>query len=146
MKQPTNPRKDEQVGNHGQNKRHGNNFKKKGVGFEKKMAKNEVKPKEKLCDVFVAGKNMVDEKDYIFSQKAIDDFNAAKKLKQETYRSTFVEYAKRICYRYNEIGHMAKQCVKKLERPVLQKPKPKIQTDVKGKKTNDFPCSNFEKR
>ncbi|XP_021995902.1 uncharacterized protein LOC110893090 [Helianthus annuus] len=66
--------------------------------------------------------------------KAIDDFNAAKKLREETYKSTFVEYDKRICYRCNEIGHMAKQCMKKLEKPVLQKPKSKTPTDNKGKK------------
>ncbi|XP_022024731.1 uncharacterized protein LOC110925068 [Helianthus annuus] len=133
--QPNNPGKKEWMGNNGYNKRHGNNSKKKGVSFEKKMAKKEVKPKEKLSDVFVAGKNTVAEKDYIFSQKAVDDFNAAKKLKDETNRSTFVEYDKRVCYHCNEIGHMAKQCVKEIEKPVFQKPKPKISNDVKGKTT-----------
>ncbi|XP_022032415.1 uncharacterized protein PFB0765w-like [Helianthus annuus] len=131
--QPNNPGKKEWEGNNGHNKRHGNNFKRKGVGFEKKMDKKDFKPKEKLSDVFVAGKNTVAEKDYIFSQKAVDNFNAAKKLKNETNRSTFVEYDKRICYRCNEIGHMAKQCDKKIEKPVFQKPKLKTSKDVKGK-------------
>ncbi|MFS7948413.1 putative transcription factor interactor and regulator CCHC(Zn) family [Helianthus anomalus] len=137
--QPNKPGKKEWVGNHGQNKRHGNNFKRKGVGFEKKMDKNEVKPKDKLSEVFVAGKNTVAEKEYIFSQKSVDDFNAAKKLREETNRPTFVEYDKRICYRCNEIGHMAKQCVKKIEKPVFQKPKSKNSTDVKGKTPMIFP-------
>ncbi|MFS7962471.1 putative transcription factor interactor and regulator CCHC(Zn) family [Helianthus anomalus] len=124
------------------------------------MAKDEVNPKEKLSEVFVAGKNTVAEKDYIFSQKAVDDFNVAKRLKDETNRSTFVEYEKRICYRCNEIGHMAKQCVKKIEKTVFQKPKPKTSNDVKGKtpmisplrilkqgeslKSEDKPKSTFE--
>ncbi|MFS7947364.1 putative transcription factor interactor and regulator CCHC(Zn) family [Helianthus anomalus] len=131
--QSNNLGKKEWVGIDGNNKRNGNNHKRKGVGFEKKRGKQEFKPKEKLNEVFVAGKNNVAEKDYIFSQKAVDDFNAAKKLKEETNKSTFVEYDKRVCYRCNEIGHMAKQCVKRLEKPVLQKPKAKISTDVKGK-------------
>ncbi|XP_022019111.1 uncharacterized protein LOC110919139 [Helianthus annuus] len=80
------PGKKEWVGNGGNNKRIGNNFKNKGVGFEKKMAKKNVKPKEKMSDVFVAGPSVDAEKDYIFSQKAVDDFNAAKKLREETNR------------------------------------------------------------
>ncbi|XP_021975488.1 uncharacterized protein LOC110870613 [Helianthus annuus] len=63
---------------------------------EKKAAKQVFKPKEKINDVFVAGPSVDDEKDYIFSQKAVDDFNAAKKLKEESVKSTFVEYDKRI--------------------------------------------------
>ncbi|XP_021971805.1 uncharacterized protein LOC110866970 [Helianthus annuus] len=124
----------EWVDNGGNNKRNENKFKNKGVGFEKKMDKKNVKSKEKMSDVFVVGPSVDAEKEYIFSQKAIDDFNAAKKLREETYKTTFVEYDKRICYRCNEIGHMAKQCMKKLEKPVLQKPKSKAPTDVKGKK------------
>ncbi|XP_021985049.1 uncharacterized protein LOC110880937 [Helianthus annuus] len=132
--QPNNSGKKGSVGNHGQNKRQGNNLKKKGVGFEKKMAKNEVKPKERLEEMFVAGKSTVEEKEYIFSQKAIDDFNATKKLRDESYKSTFVEYDKRICYCCSEIGHMAKQCMKRIENPVLKKPRLKTPTDNKGKK------------
>ncbi|XP_021975161.1 uncharacterized protein LOC110870281 [Helianthus annuus] len=48
--QPNNSGKKEWVGNGGNNKRNGNNFKNKGVGFEKKMAKKNVKPKEKMSD------------------------------------------------------------------------------------------------
>ncbi|XP_021979548.1 uncharacterized protein LOC110875656 [Helianthus annuus] len=132
--QPKKSGKKGSVGNHDQNKRQGNNLKKKGVGFEKKMAKNEGKPKERLGEVFVTGKSTVEEKEYIFSRKAIDDFNAAKKLIDETFKSTFVEYDKRICYRCNEIVHMAKQCMKNLEKPILQNPRPKTPTDNKGKK------------
>ncbi|XP_021980562.1 uncharacterized protein LOC110876710 [Helianthus annuus] len=77
----------------GNNKK--NNFKNKGIGFEKKTAKQVVKPKEKMNDIFVAGPSVDDEKDYIFSQKAVDDFNTAKKLKEETVKSTFVKYHKR---------------------------------------------------
>ncbi|XP_022003752.1 uncharacterized protein LOC110901220 [Helianthus annuus] len=99
----------------GNKKKNGNNFKNKGISFEKKMAKKVVKPKDKMNDVFVVGPSVDDEKDYIFSQKAIDDFNAAKKLKEESFKSTFVEYDKRVYYRCNEIGHMAKQCKKFLK-------------------------------
>ncbi|XP_021996029.1 uncharacterized protein LOC110893220 [Helianthus annuus] len=114
------------------------------------MAKKEVKPKEKLSEVFVAGNNTEVEKDYIFSKQAIDDFIAAKKIRDETNRSTFVEYDKRICYRCNEIGHMAVtwwiQCVKKIIKPVFHKPKPKISKGVKGKSpmSEDKPKSTFE--
>ncbi|XP_035835853.1 uncharacterized protein LOC110888423 [Helianthus annuus] len=59
------------------------------------MAKQVVKPKEKMNDIFVAGPSVDDEKNYIFSQKVVDDFNAAKKLKEEILKSTFVEYDKR---------------------------------------------------
>ncbi|MFS7929147.1 putative transcription factor interactor and regulator CCHC(Zn) family [Helianthus anomalus] len=135
--QPNNSGKKERVGNGGNNKRNGDNFKNKGVGLDKKMAKKNVKPKDKMSDVFVAGPSVDAEKDYIFSQKAVDDFNAAKRLKEVTNKSTFVEYDKRICYRYNEIGHMAKQCVKKIEKPTFQKPKPKTSNDVKGKTSYD---------
>ncbi|MFS7912189.1 putative transcription factor interactor and regulator CCHC(Zn) family [Helianthus anomalus] len=136
--QPNNSGKKEWVGKDDNNKRNGNNLKRKVVGFEKKVGKQEFKPKEKLYEVFLSGMNTVAEKDYIFNQKAVDDFNAAKKLKEETNKSTFVEYENRICYRCNEIGHMAKQCTKKFEKPifkkpVLQKPKPKVSTNVKGK-------------
>ncbi|XP_022003992.2 uncharacterized protein LOC110901472 [Helianthus annuus] len=128
--------------------------KKEGDGFEKKTAKQVFKPKEKMNDIFVAGPSVDDEKDYIFSQKAVDDFNAAKKLKEETAKSTFVEYDKRVCYRCSEIGHMAKQCKKVIVKPVfvkpsvqkqtvpkptvqksnVQKPRPKSPIDTKGKK------------
>ncbi|XP_022023786.1 uncharacterized protein LOC110924051 [Helianthus annuus] len=71
------------------NKKNGNNFKNKGIGFEKKMAKKVVKPKESMKDVLVTGPSVDEEKEYIFSQKAVNDFNAAKKLKEETFKSTF---------------------------------------------------------
>ncbi|XP_022008169.1 uncharacterized protein LOC110907502 [Helianthus annuus] len=90
-----------------------------GIEFEKKTAKQVFKPKEKMNDIFVAGPSVDDEKNYIFSQKAVDDFNTAKKFKEETLASTFVEYDKRVCYRCNEIGHMAKQCTKVFEKPVF---------------------------
>ncbi|XP_021985611.1 uncharacterized protein LOC110881756 [Helianthus annuus] len=45
-----------------------------------------------------------------------------KKLKEETVKSTFVEYDKRVCYRCSEIEHMAKQCKKVIEKPVVVKP------------------------
>ena len=143
---PTSSGKKEWEGK-GNNKK--NNFKNKGIGFEKKTAKQVFKPKEKMNDIFVAGPSVDDEKDYIFSQKAVDDFNAAKKLKEETVKSIFVEYDKRVCYRCNEIGHMAKQCKKVFEKPVfvkpivqkqtvkkptVQKPRPKSPVDTKGKK------------
>ncbi|XP_035836918.1 neurofilament medium polypeptide-like [Helianthus annuus] len=51
--------------------------------------------------------------DTLASQKAVDDFNAAKKLKEESVKSTFVEYDKR---------------------SNIQKPRPKSPTDTKGKK------------
>ncbi|MFS7942820.1 putative transcription factor interactor and regulator CCHC(Zn) family [Helianthus anomalus] len=85
------------------------------------MAKQVVKPKDRINDVFVAGPSAGDEKEYIFSQKAVDDFNAAQKLKVETVNTTFVEYDKRVCYRCNEIGHMAKQCQKVFKKPVAEK-------------------------
>ncbi|KAJ0603966.1 putative transcription factor interactor and regulator CCHC(Zn) family [Helianthus annuus] len=133
---PTSSRKKEWEGK-GNNKK--NNFKNKGIGFEKKMAKQVVKPKEKMNDIFVAGPSVDDEKGYIFSQKAVDDFNALKKLIEETFKSTFVEYDKRVCYRCNEIRHMAKQCKKVFEKlvfvkPVVKKPRPKPPIDTKGKK------------
>ncbi|XP_021975463.1 uncharacterized protein LOC110870586 [Helianthus annuus] len=153
-------KKNDWVGKNGNNKIHGNDYKKKGVGFEKQMAKKQVKPKEKLSEVFVAGNNTEVEKDYIFSKKAIDDFIAAKKIRDETNRSTFVEYDKRIRYRCNEIGHMAKQCVKTIIKPVFHKSKQKISNDVNGKspmvspvrilkrgeslKSEDNPKSTFE--
>ncbi|XP_022031544.1 uncharacterized protein LOC110932524 [Helianthus annuus] len=116
---PTSSEKKDGVGK-GQNKK--NQFKNKGIGFEKKMAKQMFKPKEKINDVFVAGPSTDVEKDYTFSQKAVDDFNAAQKLKEETVNTTFVEHDKRVCYRYNEIGHMAKQCQKVFKKHVVEKP------------------------
>ena len=86
------------------------------------MAKQVFKPKEKINDVFVAGPSTEVEKEYIFSQKVVDDFNAAQKLKEETVNTTFVEYDKRVCYRCNEIGHMAKQCQKVFKKHVVEKP------------------------
>ncbi|KAJ0828239.1 putative transcription factor interactor and regulator CCHC(Zn) family [Helianthus annuus] len=115
---PTSPEKIDGVGK-SQNKK--NQLKKKGIGFEKKMAKQVVKPKDRIDDVFVAGPSTENEKEYIFSQKAVDDFNAAQKLKLETVSNTFVEYDKRMCYRCNEIGHMAKQCQKVFKTPVVEK-------------------------
>ncbi|XP_035841423.1 uncharacterized protein LOC110919758 [Helianthus annuus] len=85
---PTSSEKKDGVGR-GQNKK--NQFKKQGIGFEKKLAKQVVKPKDRIDDVFVAGPSAEDEKEYIFSQKAVDDFNAAQKLKVETVNTTFVE-------------------------------------------------------
>ncbi|XP_021996076.1 uncharacterized protein LOC110893269 [Helianthus annuus] len=143
----------------GSNKK--NNVKNKGIGFEKKTAKQVFKLKEKMNDIFVAGPSVDDEKDYIFSQKVVDDFNAAKKLKEETVKSTFVEYDKRVCYRCSEIGHMAKQCKKVIEKPVfvkprvqkqtvqkptvqksnVPKPRPKSPIDTKGKKPMGLPKS-----
>ncbi|XP_035842133.1 uncharacterized protein LOC110924517 [Helianthus annuus] len=42
-------------------------------------------------------------------------------LKVETVTTSFVEYDKRVCYRCNEIGHMAKQCQKVFKKPVVGK-------------------------
>ncbi|XP_021975239.1 uncharacterized protein LOC110870360 [Helianthus annuus] len=116
---PTSSEKKDGIGK-GQNKK--NQLKNKGIGFEKKMAKQVIKPKEKMNDVFVAGPSTDVEKEYIFSQKVVDDFNAAQKLKEETVNTTFVEYDKRVCYRCNEIGHMAKQCQKVFKKHVVEKP------------------------
>ncbi|MFS7966341.1 putative transcription factor interactor and regulator CCHC(Zn) family [Helianthus anomalus] len=117
---PNNSGKKEWEGN-GNNKKNGNKAKDKGIGFEKKMDKKNVKPKHNMNDVFVAGPSVDAEKEYIFSQKAIDDFDAAKKLKEESFKSPFVEYDKRVCYRCNEIGHMAKQWHKVFEKPIFEK-------------------------
>ncbi|MFS7963864.1 putative transcription factor interactor and regulator CCHC(Zn) family [Helianthus anomalus] len=105
------------------------------------MAKKEVKPKENLSEVFLAGNKTEVEKDYIFSKQEIEDFIAAKRIKDVANKSNFVEYDKRICYRCYEIGHMAKQCVKKIIKPVFHKPKPKNSKKVKGKSPMVSPVS-----
>ncbi|XP_021998289.1 neurofilament medium polypeptide-like [Helianthus annuus] len=124
-----------------------------GNFLDQYILKSVFKPKEKLNEIFVVGPSVDDEKDYIFSQKAVDDFNAAKKLKEESVKSTFVEYDKRVCYRCSEIGHMAKQCQKVIEKlvqksvvkPSVQKPivvKP-VQKQTVSKPT--VPKSNVQK-
>ncbi|KAJ0589142.1 putative transcription factor interactor and regulator CCHC(Zn) family [Helianthus annuus] len=140
----------EKVEGVGKGKNINNKLKKKGIGFEKRMAKQVVKPKERIDDVFVCGPSTEIEKDYILSQKAVEDFNAAQKLKAETVSSTFVEYDKRLCYRCNEVGHMAKQCKKVFEKPVVVKTvakkvveKPKVEKPKV--ENNKFSKQNIQK-
>ncbi|XP_022040508.1 uncharacterized protein LOC110943059 [Helianthus annuus] len=59
----------------------------------------------------------------VYDSEEDGNFLDAQKLKVETVTSTFVEYDKRVCYRCNEIGHMAKQCQKVFEKPKVEKPK-----------------------
>ncbi|XP_035832028.1 uncharacterized protein LOC118481047 [Helianthus annuus] len=56
------------------------------------------------------------------SSEKKDGVGKAQKLKEETVNTTFVEYDKRVCYRCNEIGHMAKQCQKVFKKHVVEKP------------------------
>ncbi|XP_022040293.1 uncharacterized protein LOC110942838 [Helianthus annuus] len=110
---------------------------------KKSFVNNPGKKNERVGNI--ANKRHEVEKDYIFSKQAVNDFIAAKKIRDEANRSTFVEYDKRICYRYNEIGHMAKKCVKKMIKPIFHKPNPKISKDVKGKSPMGLPRSIISK-
>ncbi|XP_035834086.1 uncharacterized protein LOC118482627 [Helianthus annuus] len=114
---PTSPEKVEGVGKNQNNK---NQLRNKGLGFEKKMTKKVVKPKERMNDVFVA----------------------AQKLKVETVTTTFVEYDKRVCYHCNEVGHMAKQCKKVIEKLVVVKNVEKLKVEKpKVEKPKELPKS-----
>ncbi|XP_035845277.1 uncharacterized protein LOC118491532 [Helianthus annuus] len=103
------------------------------------------------CDEKIDEKVLDDESEKsekAHSEKAVSDFEdegnfldryvpkseKTQKLKEETVNTTFVEYDKRVCYRCNEIGHMAKQCQKVFKKHVVEKPvqkqmveKPKVE-------------------
>ncbi|XP_021996155.1 serum response factor-binding protein 1-like [Helianthus annuus] len=67
-----------------------------------------------------------------FLDQYIPKSEKTKKLKEESVKTTFVEYDKRVCHRCSEVGHMAKQCQKVIEKPVVVKPvqKPIVQKPI----------------